>query len=659
MALNMNMGGLGAMMGEDAMEGALGRGTGITPRPGFEIPVTLGQNAFTGQDTMEGALGGGTGITPPPGFEIQVNRPAPQATPPTAGGLNQAQDPFAALSKARQDALQATQDMIKALEQRMGNQGYDVSRLLFAFGQPTSTGSIGSALANLGAEASRQRSEQEKMVPSMMKMRTDLANMRVQEAQNAARAALASGQLPGANVQAAPGTGAAREAAAGTGGSGLTGFFALPLDQANKLAYSQLGPDAAKDLMDQWYAANKFTREGTRVVGNALFNPDGTFTQNPATLAEVKEFPINLGNFQGNVQMTVGDYLGFRRALETGGQTEAAKYLVRLIPSIGERIGAIASPTEVAGSPVQSSAPPVQAPAQAPVQAPAQALPGVAAQPSAQPRQYESESEKKERLEREKEERQQAAKIAEKQAGEDISMLGAEVKDARAPILTRYDKADAVLQEAKQMMQLASTYPYAVGIFAKPGGQYALGQFIKEGIRAGGVNVQIGDFEGAMRRLVRANPEMVARVAKERGISTSQAENYLQQQGLDAASLLLQSERRLDALLNKAERKGEGQVSNYERVLFAQLLPSLSNDPIKAYLFKTIALQEQAKFDKQVGDLLRRRSESKQYDPRKMYDSKEYIQIRTNYVNALEGSMREFFPEMKGRLAAARKSVGV
>lgn len=625
-----------------------------------------GLGAFTpvqnimGQD--EGGLGGGTGITPPPGFEIQVNRPAPQATPQTAGGLSQAQDPFAALSKARQDALQATQDMIKALEQRMGNQGYDVSRLLFAFGQPTSTGSIGSALANVGAEASRQRSDQEKMIPSMMKMRTDLANMRVQEAQNAARAALASGQLPGANVQAAPGTGAAREAAAGTGGSGLTGFFALPLDQANKLAYAQLGPDAAKDLMDQWYAANKFTREGTRVVGNALFNPDGTFTQNPATLAEVKEFPINLGNFQGNVSMTVGDYLGFRKALETGGQAEAAKYLVRLIPSIGERIGAIAPPMEVAGSPVQSSAPPAQGSVQPPAQAPAQVaqgLPGAAAQPPARPTLFETESEKRDRLEREKEQRQQAGRIQEKQAGEDISMLGAEVKDARAPILTRYDKADAVLQEAKQMMQLASTYPYAVGIFAKPGGQYALGQFIKEGIRAGGVNVQIGDFEGAMRRLVRANPEMVARVAKERGISTSQAENYLQQQGLDAASLLLQSERRLDALLNKAERKGEGQVSNYERVLFAQLLPSLSNDPIKAYLFKTIALQEQAKFDKQVGDLLRKRSESKQYDPRQMYDSKEYIQLRTNYVNALEGSMREFFPETKARLAQARKTAGV
>jgi hypothetical protein len=42
-----------------------------------------------------------------------------------------------------------------------------------------------------------------------------------------------------------------------------------------------------------------------------------------------------------------------------------------------------------------------------------------------------------------------------------------------------------------------------------------------------------------------------------------------------------------------------------------------------------------------------------------MYDSKEYIQLRTNYVNALEGSMREFFPETKARLAQARKTAGV
>jgi hypothetical protein len=256
-------------------------------------------------------------------------------------------------------------------------------------------------------------------------------------------------------------------------------------------------------------------------------------------------------------------------------------------------------------------------------------------------------------------EREQRQKAESKQTEENISMLTGEVKEARGPILTRYDKADSLQQEAKQMMQLASAYPYAVGIFNKPGGQYALAQFIKEGIRVGGTNVTIGGFEDGMRRLVRANPEMVARVAKERGISNDEAQKYLQQQGLDAASLLLQSERRLDSLLNKAERKGEGQVSNYERVLFGQLLPSLSNDPIKAYLVKTLALQEMAKFDKQVGDLLRRRSEAKQYDPRQMYDSDEYKRIRANYVNALEGSMREFFPEMRGKLAEARKVAGV
>ena len=37
----------------------------------------------------------------------------------------------------------------------------------------------------------------------------------------------------------------------------------------------------------------------------------------------------------------------------------------------------------------------------------------------------------------------------------------------------------------------------------------------------------------------------------------------------------------------------------------------------------------------------------------------DYIRLRTNYVNALEGSMREFFPETKARLAQARKTAGV
>jgi hypothetical protein len=410
----------------------------------------------------------------------------------------------------------------------------------------------------------------------------------------------------------------------------------LPIDQAIEVANSFLSPEKAREAINEWLAVNKFQREGDRVVGNAIYTQGGNWIQNPATLAEVKEFPIDIGNFRGNVPMSVGDYMQFRKLLETGGQFEAAKYLVRLIPSLGERIGAIAPPRPLDSTTV---APAQQSAMQPASEAPAQAASG--------PR-FETAGE-----------REQRQKAESKQTEENISMLTGEVKEARAPILTRYDKADSLQQEAKQMMQLASAYPYAVGIFNKPGGQYALAQFIKEGIRVGGTNVTIGGFEDGMRRLVRANPEMVARVAKERGISNDEAQKYLQQQGLDAASLLLQSERRLDSLLNKAERKGEGQVSNYERVLFGQLLPSLSNDPIKAYLVKTLALQEMAKFDKQVGDLLRRRSEAKQYDPRQMYDSDEYKRIRANYVNALDGSMREFFPEMRGKLAEARKVAGV
>ncbi|NBX56785.1 MAG: hypothetical protein EBT70_17315 [Betaproteobacteria bacterium] len=114
-----------------------------------------------GEDTMEGGLGGGTGITPPPGYQIPVNRQ------PAQGGLAGAV-PTDSLSTAREGYLKATQEMIDSLQQRISGQGYDISRLLFAFGQPTATGSIGSALANVGAEASRQRGEQEKMMPSMI-----------------------------------------------------------------------------------------------------------------------------------------------------------------------------------------------------------------------------------------------------------------------------------------------------------------------------------------------------------------------------------------------------------------------------------------------------------------------------------------------------------
>jgi hypothetical protein len=579
-----------------------------------------------GEDAEE--MGGGTGITPPSGFQIPVNRQ------PASGGLTQAAPD--GLSSAKQDYLKATQDMINALEQRISGQGYDISRLLFAFGQPTATGSLGSAFANVGAEATRQRGEQEKMMPSMMKMRTELAANRLAMAQQEEAERLASMLgvgVPGANVQAAPGAGASAEAAVGTGDQRR--LMAMDPEQLLGLT-RRLGP-AGEKLYSQIMQAREDYRKNFLPGGEGSFyRPDtGQRIYNPVELAKPIERQLNLGNFSGDIKMPLGDWMKYDEIMDKGGQTEAAKFIVSKIPGLGERIGAIAPSRPLDSTPI--------APAQQPVMQPSQGAPAQAAGPR-----FETAGE-----------REQRQKAESEQTKENISMLTGEVKEARTPILTRYDKADSLQQEAKQMMQLASAYPYAVGIFNKPGGQYALAQFLKEGIRVGSTNVTIGGFEDGMRRLVRANPEMVARVAKERGISNDEAQKYLQQQGLDAASMLLQSERRLDALLNKAERKGEGQVSNYERVLFSQLLPSLSNDPIKAYLAKTLALQEMAKFDKQVGDLLRKRSEAKQYDPRQMYDSDEYKRIRANYVNSLEGTMREFFPETRGRLAEARKVAGV
>jgi hypothetical protein len=586
MALDMNMGGLSAMMGEDTMEGALGGGTGIKSNE-YQIPVNL----------------------------------------PRPGGLGQAAP--GGLGAAKQDYLKATQDMITALERRISGEGYDVSRLLFAFGQPTGTGSIGSALANLGAEASRQRGEQEKNIPSMMKMRTELAANRVALAQQeeAERRMAALRTAPGANVQARPGSGLEAEAALSSGQAQPATLLTMPMDQIEQM-FGDLGA-SGQEKINQILKMREDARKNIVPAGDGSFMDLSTMRriENPTAQDAPIEREFNLMGFSGKLTLPVSAWRQVNAALVAKDPQAAANIVLTFYPGLANQLGIPAA---------QPSAQPAAQPA---------------AQPTAQPSPQTGY--------RSPEQREQERKAAEEQSKADIGMLSGEVKEARSPILTRYDKADSLQQEAKQMMQLASAYPYAVGIFNKPGGQYALAQFIKEGIRVGGTNVTIGGFEDGMRRLVRANPEMVARVAKERGISNDEAQKYLQQQGLDAASLLLQSERRLDSLLNKAERKGEGQVSNYERVLFGQLLPSLSNDPIKAYLVKTLALQEMAKFDKQVGDLLRRRSEAKQYDPRQMYDSDEYKRIRANYVNALDGSMREFFPEMRGKLAEARKVAGV
>ena len=604
-----------------------------------------------GEDTMEGGLGGGTGITPPFGYQIPVNRQ------PAQGGLAGAA-PTDSLSTAREGYLKATQEMIDALQQRISGQGYDISRLLFAFGQPTSTGSIGSALANVGAEASRQRAEQEKAYPSLAKMRLDLAGQRLsQEQARALQAAMASEPppLPGANVSAAPGSGLGQ----GQPKPAVQSYLDLPYKDARSFIVSMVGegPDSAaliEKAMGEWMKYNKMKSDQLVPVGGSIFNKEtGAFTQNPSEGIKANPMFVNIGEFSGELPMTSQQAQDFTKARSEGGDYAAAQELIRMFPHIASRIGSIAPPrAPIQGNvvrPVQAAESPV-APEQA-AQPPAQPAPPPAAQPAPQSaRPFETQSEKEQRL-----------KIEAEQAKQDIGMLSDEIKEARSPILTRYDKAPAVLQEAKQMTSLASTYPYAIGIFNKPGMGPAIAQVLKEGLRvAPGIAVQLGGFEDAVRRVVKADPDMVARVAREQNMSTDQAQRYLQQQGLDAVSLLLQSERRLDNLLNKAERKNEGSVSNFERVYFAQALPSLSNDPVKAYLLKTLALQEMAKFDQKVGELLMRRSESKQYDPRKMYQSDEYKTLRNNYINSLEGITREFFPEFANKqFKEIRKQTGV
>lgn len=614
MALEMLQG----LMGEDTSTGALG------------------------EDTMEGGLGGGTGITPPPGYQLPVNRQ------PAQGGLAGAA-PTGSLASAKQDYLKATQEMIDALQQRISGQGYDISRLLFAFGQPTATGSIGSALANVGAEASRQRGEQEKMLPSMMKMRTELAANRLAMAQQeeADRAMRGLYGAPGANLQAGPGAGLSQEAEVatrlGSVGSGYAAqgdqsFLTMPMDQIARMfeGTGPAGEERLKRIMEmRKNYLEQFKSDGSGGIVNVI---SGQRFENPNTASEPIKREGFFGGISGEFTLPRSQWPIYDTAIQKGDLNTAAKVFAPYYPEIARRI---------LGS-GQAAAP--QAPEQAAPQPAPQASPQVAPPAASQDQGYVSPQE-----------REQRRAIESEQAKQDIGMLSDEIKEARSPILTRYDKAPAILQEAKQMTSLASTYPYAIGIFNKPGMGPAIAQVLKEGLRvAPGIAVQLGGFEDAVRRVVKADPAMVARVAKEQNMSTDQAQRYLQQQGLDAVSLLLQSERRLDNLLNKAERKGEGQVSNFERVYFAQALPSLSNDPVKAYLLKTLALQEMAKFDQKVGELLMRRSEGKQYDPRKMYQSDEYKTLRSNYINSLEGITREFFPEFANKqFKEIRKQTGV
>lgn len=595
-----------------------------------------------GEDTMEGGLGGGTGITPPPGYQIPVNRQ------PAQGGLAGAV-PTDSLSTAREGYLKATQEMIDSLQQRISGQGYDISRLLFAFGQPTATGSIGSALANVGAEASRQRGEQEKMMPSMMKMRTELAANRLALAQQeeAERAMRGLYGAPGANLQAGPGAGLSQEAAVGTrtgsvgtGGYAAQGdqsFLTMPMDQIARMfeGTGPAGQEKLKQIIDmRKNYLEQFKSDGSGGIVNVI---SGQRFENPNTASEPIKREGFFGGVSGEFTLPRSQWPIYDTAIQKGDINTAAKVFAPYYPDIARRI---------LGSGQQAAAPQASeqvAPQPAP-QAPLQVAPPAASQDQG----YVSPQEREHRRALEAE-----------QAKQDIGMLSTETKDARAFVFARSDRAPTVLQEAKQMTSLASTYPYAISIFNKPGMGPAIAQLIKEGISVGtGVKVNLGGFEDAMRRVVKADPDMVARVAKEQKIPFDQAQRYLQQQGLDAVSLLLQSERKLDSLLK--DRKGEGAVSNFERLLFMQALPSLSNDPVKAYLFKTLALQEQARFDQKVGELLQRRSSNKQYDPRQMYQSDEYKALRTNYANSLEGITREFFPEFANKqFRQIRKETGV
>jgi len=189
--------------------------------------------------------------------------------------------------------------------------------------------------------ANKPASEQEKGLPTMMKMRTELAANRLGMAQQeeADRLMAALGTAPGANVQAGPGAGLAAEAALGSGQAQPSALLSMPMSQVEQM-FRGLGA-AGQEKIQQVLKMREDARKNIVPAGDGSFMDLSTMRriENPTAQAAPIEREFNLGGFSGKLTLPTFAWQQINSALLAKDPKAAADIVTTFYPGLANQLG--------------------------------------------------------------------------------------------------------------------------------------------------------------------------------------------------------------------------------------------------------------------------------------------------------------------------------
>lgn len=185
-----------------------------------------------------------------------------------------------------------------------------------------------------------------------------------------------------------------------------------------------------------------------------------------------------------------------------------------------------------------------------------------------------------------------------------------ENKEVRKEVYTKQRIAQPTIQAAQTMYKLATNKDTqgGFGILSKPGVLNAFAVAVTEGMNVGGTQFSFPGLESAIRL---ANPKAT-------------------EDQIRAVSIYAQNQSLLQLMASQQYYRGQGQVSDAERRLVANLVGSVSDSP-KAIAMKAKVVEARANYDKLVADAFYQFEEK---NPTGTFQ--DFVQKDSNYKSLFE-----------------------
>lgn len=225
-------------------------------------------------------------------------------------------------------------------------------------------------------------------------------------------------------------------------------------------------------------------------------------------------------------------------------------------------------------------------------------------------------------------------KALEEKLTKEASKTGEEIGNRKNAMLTGYENADTNLANIHTINNLAIEHPKVFGVFQHPTVLSAIGEMFKAGIQDGVIGTHhVSAIEEAVRR---ASP----------GISEAD---------LTAAQEAIQKLAQLELNAAKTYLKGQGAVSDAERLLIAKLTGNIANSP--QALKDIMSWNEiRANYDKAIGTAHSKWEDSHPNDSYRNFEkTDEYKAIKGQYKQEMDALAAKAgkYPGAKGSSSLA------